>query len=149
MTITGVICLGGSKEPSGASSSASTGREQKSAAAAVAPPVDPAAEARKREAKALYDEGQEADDKKDMPRAIGLYEKACDAGEPSGCAMAGLFYVEGRKGVRKDYAKALALDTKGCEADVAAACNNLGVIYDSGKGVERDVEKAAELYGSA
>jgi len=81
-----------------------------------------------------------------MAGAIELYEKSCDLGRAASCAVAGLWYLDGKKGVRKNYAKALALDTKACDGDDGAACTNLGFLYGTGKGVERDIRKAAALY---
>jgi TPR repeat protein len=145
-TVGGVICFGGCSKTPNEASSAPAPVAQAAPKEPQPRPVDPAAEARRREARALYDQATEAEDKKDIPRALDLYEKACAQGVPNACGTAGIWYLDARKGVKKNYAKALALETNACDGDLAEACNNLGVMYASGKGVEPDIAKAAVLY---
>jgi TPR repeat protein len=110
------------------------------------PPTPPAANAAddgRVKAKELYLYGENAEDKKDIKGAIDLFEKACAGGEIMGCAKAGYWYAETRKGVRKNYGKAFTLDTTACDADIAMACNNLGVLNATGRGVAKNWSQAA------
>jgi TPR repeat protein len=80
--------------------------------------------------------------------ALGLLQKACDAGDVESCARAALALDRG-SGAARNLARALALYRKACDAAEASACNNLGVHTLSGQGVERDPARAAVLFQKA
>jgi TPR repeat protein len=63
----------------------------------------------------------------DLPRAAGLYRKACDAGLRLGCNHLGALYALGR-GVDKDPVKALALYGQACDAGLELACDHLAAL---------------------
>jgi uncharacterized protein len=60
--------------------------------------------------------------KEDMKRAIGLFEKACEAGLAGGCLNLGLAHQHG-DGVAKNLERAKALFKKGCEFGFVPACD--------------------------
>jgi hypothetical protein len=131
------------------SATAAVAAQTEVATKAPPPVVDPAAEANRRQARELYEYAKNAETKTDMRPALALYEKACAAGEPTGCAVAGYFYSGGQKGVSRNYEKAADFDEKACERNVAGACVNLGILYTDGKGVERDLKRTGALYRKA
>ena len=46
----------------------------------------------------------------------------------------------------KEYDKAAELFKKACDGGDMRGCYNLGVMYTNGNGVEKDLDKAADLY---
>ncbi len=97
----------------------------------------------------MYEYAKNAENKKDMRAAVDLYEKACNAGDPRGCGVAGYWYADGHKGVPKDNAKAATLDKLACQGNVGGACFNLGLLYYGVKGVARDLDEAARAFDKA
>jgi TPR repeat protein len=86
--------------------------------------------------------------KRDIPRALKLFERACNGGDAIGCTNAAVLY-SGAAGVKKDDAKALALSVRACAGGVAVACGNTGVRYELGMGVGEDLAQAASFFGRA
>lgn len=76
---------------------------------------------------------QGLDGPRDMPAAVGWFEKAAAAGHIGAQSSAGTIYAYG-DGVPLDYAKALPLLTAAAEAGDATAQNNLAVLYHFGLG---------------
>jgi TPR repeat protein/serine/threonine protein kinase len=64
---------------------------------------------------------------KDEPRAAELTQKACDAGEPAGCANMGVMTLLG-VGVPRDPEKAVATLQKACDDGEMPACTSLGLL---------------------
>lgn len=62
---------------------------------------------------------------RDWPRAIALFLRACEGGQPEGCFMLGLGYAEGEEGLPRDVEKARVLIRRACESGVADACETL------------------------
>jgi hypothetical protein len=86
--------------------------------------------------------------KRDVGKALTLYQKACDAREALGCLYLGLRYEKG-EGVAADTAKAAQLYQKACDAGNASGCSRLGAMYSHGRGVPRDEAMAAQLFQKA
>ena len=58
---------------------------------------------------------------RDLPRALALFDKACQAGDPFACHSLGYCYEHGN-GVAKDQARATALYRKACTGGWREAC---------------------------
>ncbi|HEX7601172.1 MAG TPA: hypothetical protein VF316_06180 [Polyangiaceae bacterium] len=86
---------------------------------------------------------------KDLPRAIRVYQKGCDGGDPGACANAGRLILLGF-GAAMDADKALALFEKGCAMDIGRdTCAQLAARYEKGDGVKKDPKKAKEYWTQA
>lgn len=77
----------------------------------------------------------------DWRRAAEILQKACDAGEPTGCRELGLLYERG-KGVERDALRSAALVQRACDAGDSFGCVALSNAYAEGKGVAKDAAKA-------
>ncbi len=75
---------------------------------------------------------------------VAELERLCDAGEPSGCTLAGATLTTG-KVVAADVARGLALLTRGCDHGDVLGCVSLGMELGLGERVAKD-EVAAERY---
>jgi TPR repeat protein len=82
---------------------------------------------------------------RDPVRAIQLYRKACDAGDPIGCSYLGRAHADGVGGLARDPAKAAQLYASACDAGSGSACSLLAEAYRNGAGVGRDTTKADAL----
>ena len=90
----------------------------------------------------LYQSGKGVE--QDDVKAAKFYEKACDAGELSGCdSLASLYQNSG------EHAKATAIFERACEKGFGLSCYNLAQIYEAGVGATADESKALELYVKA
>jgi TPR repeat protein len=76
------------------------------------------------DAKSLFAEGQAAYLAKDFPKAVSLYERACQAGEARACTSLGSMALIGEGG-RKDASWARALYEKACKGGDAEGCGKL------------------------
>ena len=81
--------------------------------------------------------------KKDPGKALNYALKAKDS-DPDAMALVGLFYYD-----KKDYEKALDYNSRAVEKGSIIAKTNLGNQYAHGRGVEQNLDKAAELYYEA
>jgi TPR repeat protein len=88
-----------------------------------------------------YELGDYVQIPKDSKKAVALYEKACTAGNSSGCYGLGLAYENGH-GVEVNESKAFQLYQTGCNGDSLVACNKVGEFYAKGRTVPVDVTKA-------
>ena len=61
----------------------------------------------------------------------------------------GIFYLEGKAGLKQDYKEALRLFTLACKAENGLGSSNIAYVYEEGKGVEKNYKKAAEYYSLA
>ncbi len=93
----------------------------------------------------LYEQGHGV--KKDVKRALALYERAADRSRWARFKL-GALYVAG-EGIPKDYAKAHQWFRRSAADGNAAARNNLGVMYDQGLGVAVDYVEARDFYLAA
>lgn len=84
---------------------------------------------------------------KDTARAMTLFTKGCDGGDPWGCLD---FANQVTKSAPKD---AFALFRKGCDMEpkdgAAGACAQLGIAYEAGIGTKRDLKQALHYYEQA
>ena len=85
------------------------------------------------------------DKKGNFAEAAKWYEKAALQGDPEGQHNLGCMYLNG-EGVPLDYDRAFKLFCLAAEQHVGGAICNVGYCYEMGYGVEKDVEKANELY---
>jgi TPR repeat protein len=99
-----------------------------------------------------YYYGRETDEgygvEKDWEKAVELYRKAADQGEPGGLNNLGNSYFYG-EGVERDEAKGIELYLESAKKGYAVAQNNLGNCYYLGQAVEQDLEKAVFWYRRA
>ena len=65
---------------------------------------------------------------RDVGRALGLFEKACDLSDLRACSYAAHLKLTGMRGVPKDSAEAARLATKACDGDVLEGCTTLAVV---------------------
>lgn len=84
----------------------------------------------------------------DIPRAIGLYRRACDGDGRAGCDRLGLLYRDGI-GVTADPVRAVDLYRQACDSGYQVGCAHLGEAYVAGSGVDADAGRAATLFGKA
>ena len=77
--------------------------------------------------------------KRDPVRAVRLYRKACEAGDPTGCSYLGRAHADGVGGLARDPAKAAQLYASACDAGSGSACSLLAEACRSGTGVGRDI----------
>lgn len=83
---------------------------------------------------------------KDTQTGIDLLKRAGKLGDGDAYAQLGAFYSMGNEHVCKDDDKYFEYTQKGAELGSAWAICNLGVAYASGYGVEKDLDKAVELW---
>jgi TPR repeat protein/serine/threonine protein kinase len=99
---------------------------------------------------------------RDEARAASLYERACDAADPAGCAGLGRFQRLGRGGLARDPTRATQLFQKACNLDGPPSdggpprptsprgCALLGESYrDGAGGLSRDDGRALALFRDA
>jgi TPR repeat protein len=94
----------------------------------------------------LYGEGAPQDDAK----GAAFYEKTCGARNAEGCAFFGWVLEKGLGGYDQNETKAAATYEKGCldGKGNSFACTLLGVLHTEGRGVKKNLAKAAQLYRS-
>lgn len=86
----------------------------------------------------------------DDPRAGAFYQKACDGGEMTACALLGTCYWTGTCGVIKDGSHGVDLFQKACDGGDMSACGQLGVCYEfGGCGLPKNGLRAVALYEKA
>lgn len=113
----------------------------------------------------MYDKGYIV--KRNRTKAISFFEESCDLGDPFACYYLGEAYAKGegvkpsRYGeglvpnqdgdlVNPDYGKVVKYYEKACNIDVRTdGCFDLANMYFAGNGVEKNLAKAAELFGKA
>lgn len=84
----------------------------------------------------------------DPARAFALYEHACERHAARGCTGAArmLARTSDEAGRLKFEQRAAALDAEDCNDGEAASCALLADAYRDGRGVEKDVKRAARFY---
>jgi len=85
--------------------------------------------------------------KADVPRALELFEKACNADHPDGCNN--LAFMLRKRVEPPEPKRALPFAMKACDLGEEDDCNLVGFMYDHGEGVEEDDVKALEYFGRA
>lgn len=78
---------------------------------------------------AMYERGLGVE--ADPARAATLYQQACQAGEPHGCASYAMLQAQGRGGVVKDMDAARKTLEQACASDQWDACANLAWLLTS------------------
>ena len=101
----------------------------------------------------IYKSGDEKEGiKKDVKKAIELYEKACEKGDSNSMYNLAIIYKKGEEGVEKDLKRAMELYEKASQQGKAKAMHNLAVIYQRGEkkaGIKKNLIKAIEYYQKA
>ncbi len=93
--------------------------------------------------------GIEAEQKKELDKALAFFDKACGAPNQRGCTHKGILLLQGSTGMKKDEAQALELFTKACVLDDAIACRYQGLMYVEGKGVKKSTLGGLNLLDKA
>ena len=88
--------------------------------------------------------------KKDVPRALELFEKACLLWRLDACESLADAYFDGSD-APQDVAKAFNFYGIACYNGLKAACTNLGAIYERsiGEAIKADESEAASLFSEA
>ncbi len=86
--------------------------------------------------------------KKDHKLALKRVVEGCKAKDPYGCYLAGQMYENGW-GTASVIDKAVSYYRTACQGDVPHACVQLAVLQEQGKGLPRDPEASAKVYGEA
>ncbi len=76
--------------------------------------------------------------KKDRPGAHGLFDKACAAGDPSGCGESGSLYQTDYIEQPADLVKAYSNLAEACKSGELDACANADELLAQGKGTTKD-----------
>lgn len=84
----------------------------------------------------------------DLPRAIALLTRGCEAGHAGSCGLLGWAHASGQ-GVPEDHAIANPLYEKACAGGELNACANLGLALASGRAIARDPVRARALFQSS
>ncbi|MBT4378061.1 MAG: sel1 repeat family protein [Gammaproteobacteria bacterium] len=84
----------------------------------------------------------------DKPKAIRLFKKGAQLGDPNGMRQLGLAHLMGH-GVTKDGVVAISWFRKAIKLNNSQAIVNLGRMYASGEGVTRDFNEAFRLMQEA
>lgn len=79
-------------------------------------------------------------------KAIEFFAKACELGDEDSCSHLGYIYADGDEGAKQDGKKAFYYFDKACEMKNGYSCVVLAGLYIDGKGVEKNINKAKELY---
>ncbi len=90
-----------------------------------------------------YETGKDV--RRDLHKALKLYEKSCTAGYGKACNYAGWWLEHGNLGYR-DLKKARDLYEQACKKGYSIGCLNAGVVWEDGRGGPKNLGKAFELY---
>jgi hypothetical protein len=82
---------------------------------------------------------------RDGKRILERHTRACELGEPDGCARAAAILDEGLFGVAPDRARAFAMFDAACDDGLDGACIDVGALLDLGDGVAPDRERGRAL----
>ena len=96
-----------------------------------------------------FDMAVKAEKSKDVSKAIDLYTKSAEGGNPFAQGTLGYLYQYGDGVVTPDYQRALEWNSKAAESGDVNAQVNLAIMYDDGMGLSKDHAKANELYRKA
>lgn len=84
----------------------------------------------------------------DEPRAVRLYERACELLDAASCVSAARMFASGA-GVPPSRARQVELLAQACRLGDAVACAVPARAYETGNGVPRDAVRANELWDRA
>jgi uncharacterized protein len=87
---------------------------------------------------------------KDESQAAIVFQKACDAGDPTGCTQLAWKYLNA-KGVPKDEKRGIELLNQGCDGGYLPACGDLAIVAyaHGGPSIPKNVKKAISLFQRA
>lgn len=86
---------------------------------------------------------------RDLKQAVNWYRLAAEDGDALAQFRLGLLYSDSSEDVGQDFAEAAKWYQLAADQKHARALFNLGTMYANGKGVERDLRKANELFEAA
>jgi TPR repeat protein len=86
--------------------------------------------------------------KKDIPKALSMYDRACGLGDGFACQELGFIYALGLDGAPMDQAKAFEYADKACRSKKAIGCASVAHAYLRGNGVSKNIAKAKEIFQS-
>ena len=89
------------------------------------------------------------DEFKDFPKAVQMFEKACDLQDSVSCFRVSSIYYQGKEGVPQNFGKALDWSKKACELRDWRGCKNVAVMYAKGEGIHKDDNLANKYMGRA
>lgn len=78
--------------------------------------------------------------------SIKFFTKACELGDGDSCFHLGTVYLGEEEIVKVDEKKAFYYFNKGCELGKDYSCVVIADLYEKGSGVEKNINKAKELY---
>lgn len=84
--------------------------------------------------------------KQDYQKSIKYLKKSCDKGNIDGCTILGMFYVEAGDYSDQAYTHANIYLKKACDLGSDRGCYELGWSYYKGEGVDKNKDKAKELF---
>ena len=86
---------------------------------------------------------------KDLPKALSLFTRACEAKSRWACAMVGTFVASSRAAATAGLADAARLFERGCEEGNGWSCNRLGEMARDGEEVPKEPRRALALFEKA
>ncbi|MET0402047.1 MAG: tetratricopeptide repeat protein [Cystobacter sp.] len=98
--------------------------------------------------KGCVDGAAEAERKGELPRAVELYTRGCDAGVARACTLLGTLVWQGR-GASADPQRAYSLYAKACEAGDSAGCFSAAICHRTGACAEKNDAQATALLQKA
>ena len=98
--------------------------------------------------KGCVDAAAEAERRGQLPRAVELYTRGCEAGVARTCTLLGTLVWQGR-GVSADPARAQTLYLRACEGGDAAGCFSAAICYRTGACAEKNDAEATRLLHKA
>jgi TPR repeat protein len=85
---------------------------------------------------------------KDVPKALGFLEKACELSDFRACAYAAYARFDGMGGVPRDTAGATRLAARACDGGALQGCTTLALVL-AGRGTRGDLDQARGLLKKA
>lgn len=85
----------------------------------------------------------------DRERAVRILDLACRGGEHQACSDLGVSVLGGLGGLRKNDGVAADLFKRACDGGALVGCTNYAYMVEFGKGVPKDIPRAANIYGRA
>lgn len=84
----------------------------------------------------------------DYSRAVALFRRSAESGDPDGLFNLGVMYRDGT-GVQQNHRESLRLYEKAAEQDHAKSIHNIGNLYETGRGVPQDYVMAFQYFHRA
>lgn len=85
------------------------------------------------------------EEKRDIHKAMELFDKACKGKHRNGCFNLSIVYLTGNYGIPKDMKKAFEFSMKSCQMGHPWGCANISRMYATGDGVEKNTDEAARF----